>query len=146
MKKSDNLRYFTADQDRDLARENGKAGGVKSGESRRWRKAVRSFLQDYLGKEAPPELQEWMDFYDIPIEDRTNLMALLTSVFSRAMQGDVTAAKTVLEWAGMLPLTEKLESAELERYGQTESEQSRSVFSDSDVIFYDPRNPPFGDH
>ena len=65
MKKTDNLRYFTADQDRDLARENGKAGGVKSGESRRWRKALREFLQNYLGQQAPPELQEWMDFYDI---------------------------------------------------------------------------------
>ena len=137
MKKTDNLRPFTTDQDRSKARENGKTGGIKSGATRRWRKALRGFLQDYLGREAPRELRAWMDTFGIPKADQTNLMALLVSVFSRAMEeGDVVAAETLFKWAGMVPEADELAQA----MRQSESEQSISENDSDPVKIY---TPPF---
>ncbi len=140
MKRTENLKHFTSDQNRDLARENGKVGGVKSGESRRWRKAVRTFLEGYLSKEAPPELQAQMKYYGVAEPERSNAMALFVAVYAKALEGDPKAASLIFSWSGMLPASEKVETAKLEQYRQTKSEQSRSDSSDVDVIIYDPHS------
>ena len=69
-------------------------------------------------------------------------MALILAVFCKAMQGDIEAAKTIIQWAGMEP--EQVE------YMRMEQERSQAgIVSDrdidgeeekSDVIIYKPAN------
>ena len=82
---------------------NGHAGGVASGVARRQKKALKEFLQDFLNQQAEVPLNVWMMSYGVDDEDCTNMGAILVSVFDSAMNGNVAAARTLLEWAGMLP-------------------------------------------
>lgn len=85
-KRFKNLKPFTPEQDRAKARENGRAGGIASGEARRRRRNIREFLKDYLAKDAPPTIQEKMAQYGICPEDRTNLAAMFLAMFVRKRQ------------------------------------------------------------
>lgn len=147
MKKSvENLKPFTTQQDRSKARENGRAGGIASGEARRWRRDMRAFLRDYLDQDAPLELQSMMALYGVAEESRTNAMALFVGVFVRAMKyGDAKAANCILEWAGMEPLQTKQEEVERLRLEHTGSRVGAvsdgdvdSEEGESDVIIYTP--------
>ena len=55
---------------------NGRKGGLASAESRRRRKQMREFLNDYLDRESVPHLKEWMISHGVEEEDCCNLMAL----------------------------------------------------------------------
>ena len=142
--RTSNLTPFTSNQDRETARENGRAGGVASGAARRKRKEMREFLNDYLDREAVPHVKTWMKSHGIKDEDCCNLMAMILAVFCRAMAGDIKAANTVLEWAGMLPLQHERELAELAYYrsmlGNEKKDQSLpdEDISLRDVVIYDP--------
>ena len=147
MKKSvENLKPFTTQQDRSKARENGRAGGIASGEARRWRRDMRAFLRDYLDQDAPLELQSMMALYGVAEESRTNAMALFVGVFVRAMKyGDAKAANCILEWAGMEPVQSKQEEVERLHLEQTTSKtggvsarDSNGEEETSDVIIYEP--------
>ena len=141
-----NLRQFTSAQDRTKARENGRAGGIASGEARRWRRDLRQFLQHYLDMDAPPDVQEKMAKYGVSKEDRTNAMAMFIGVFTQAMRnGDAQAANCLFEWAGMLPMQEEREEVERLRLKQAMSQASMVPARDvedaedpSDVIIYKP--------
>ena len=141
-----NLRPFTSEQDRVRASENGRAGGIASGESRRWRKDLREFLQSYLDMDAPPTVQEKMAQFGVAEEDRTNAMALFIGVFARAMKnGDVKAANCIFEWAGMTPMQAEREEVEQLRLKQAISQAGIIPAQDvddeedpSDVIIYKP--------
>ena len=141
-----NLTPFKSSQDKEKARENGRAGGLASASSRRLKKSVREFLQDYLGRESPPELRKRMELYGVPNEYQTNEAALFVGVFHKAMRdGDPEAANTVLSWAGLLPLQEERETAELACYQRMPSseEKIQSLQEDDssfqDVVIYDPK-------
>ena len=139
----DNLRPIKLSHDE--ATKNGRKGGLASVEVRRRRKELREFLNEYLDQEAVPSVREWMQEHGVDPDDCCNLMALLLAVFCRAMEGDVTAAKTIIEWAGMEPMQEEREETERLCLEQTMSQAG--VVSDrdgngkektSDVIFYEP--------
>ena len=140
MAKEDNLRPIRLSHDE--ATKNGRKGGLASVESRRRRKEMREFLNDYLDQEAVPHLKDWMRSHGVEDEDCCNLMALILAVFCKAMQGDIEAAKTIIQWAGMEP--EQVE------YMRLEQERSQAgIVSDrdidgeeekSDVIIYKPAN------
>ena len=121
------------------ATENGRKGGLASAESRRRRKEMRELLNDYLDRESVPHLKEWMMSHGVEEEDCCNLMALLLAVFSKAMTGNVEAANAVLEWAGLLPLQEEREAAEIAKLKQSTTSEG-AVFSNdaepNDVIIY----------
>lgn len=137
----ENLKPFTSAQDRTKARENGRAGGIASGESRRWRRDVREFLQDFMCRGASPTLQEKMAQFGICPEDRTNLTAMFLAMFIRAMNGDIEAANTVLEWAGQLPGQEEREAIERESCRNLTDPNWASNSADDelhDVVIYDP--------
>lgn len=138
-KKNDNLRPFSSDQDRKAARANGRAGGLASGEARRQRKAIREFLRDFLEAPASPTLSAKMAEYGIAAADRSNIGALFLSVFLHAMNGDVKAARQVVEWAGLDPLQEKKEEAERLRLARAAGhDENRDHDSGPDVVIYDP--------
>ena len=61
------------------------------------------------------------------------------AVFSNAMTGNVEAANTVLEWAGLLPLQEEREAAEIARLKQSTTSEGEVLSDDTepnDVIIY----------
>lgn len=128
----------------DEAMKNGRKGGLASGEVRRRRKELREFLNEYLDQEAVPSVREWMQEHGVDPDDCCNLMALLLAVFCRAMEGDVTAAKTILEWAGMEPTQAEQEEVKRLRLEQTmsqdgvvSSEEDNDEEEASDVIIYE---------
>ena len=138
--KNDNLRPFSTDQDREQARVNGRVGGLASGEARRRRKEVREFLRDFLESPASPALAAKMAEYGVAAADRSNMGALFLSVFFRAMNGDVKAARQVFEWAGMDPLQVKKEEAERLRLARAAAGKDEEQDDDGgpDVVIYDP--------
>lgn len=141
--RNQNLKPFTSDQDKETARENGRKGGLASVESRRRRKEMRQFLNDYLDQEAVPHLKDWMRSHGVEEEDCCNLMALVLAVFCKAMTGDLRAANTILGWAGLLPLQQEQEAAELALYRRMTCQEEKSQplpdeDSPGDVVLYDP--------
>lgn len=138
--KNDNLKPFSSAQDRKAARANGRAGGLASGEARRQRKAIREFLRDFLESPASPALSAKMAEYGITAADRSNMGALFLAVFLRAMNGDVKAARQVVEWAGLDPLQEKKKEAERLRLARASAGRDEDQDDDGgpDVVIYDP--------
>jgi hypothetical protein len=119
-------------------------GGKKSGESRRRKKELREFTRDFLMQEAVPALKGNMNMLGVEAEQMTNLGALITRLFSKAVnQGDLNAARTIIEWAGMAPLQEVRENEAIARLGQAmqlASGDGSSNEDDMDVVFYIPSN------
>ena len=144
-KKNRNLKPFTADQNREEAVKNGRKGGLASGEVRRRRKELREFLNQYLNQKAVPPAREWMQEHGVDPDDCCNLMAIILAVFCRAMDGDVEAATTILEWAGLLPMQVEQEEVERLRLEKTRSQADIVSALDydgeeekSDVVIYKP--------
>ena len=140
-KRSENLKPFSSDQDRQKAAENGRKGGRKSGEIRRKKRELRAFLSDYLYRPASEDLQKRMAAYGVAERDRVNLMAMFIAVFARAMNGDVQCARQIMQWAGLDPETEIREKAELLRMEQAGQSAAGAVGHDNesdDVIIYNP--------
>ena len=142
MAKEDNLRPIRLSHDE--ATKNGRKGGLASAEARRRRKEMREFLNDYLNQEAVPHLKDWMRSHGVEEEDCCNLMALILAVFSKAMTGDLKAADTILGWAGLLPLQQEREAAEMAYYHRMTDQEGESQplpdkdSSFGDVVIYDP--------
>lgn len=143
----ENLRMFDAGQDREAARQNGRVGGLKSGEARRRRKEIREFLRDFLDSPASPTLRARMKEYGIRPEDQTNMGMMFLSVFLNAMNnGNVGAARQIFEWAGMEPLQAMREEAERARIAQTAAQsgkiegQNSEAEEQDDVIIYRPED------
>lgn len=129
-----NLRPFTTDQSREEAVKNGRAGGIASGAARRRKKELREFLNDFLDQESIPPVRAWMIEHGVDPDDCCNLMALLLAVFSKAMTGDVEAAHTILEWAGLLPMQDAREAVMEAQY---ENVMSSSAINHDRIGDYD---------
>lgn len=99
----------------DEAVKNGRAGGIASGEARRRNKALRELMCNFLSQDADLFLTVWLLEHGVRLRDCTNLAALIMSVFERAMDGDVQAATSILEWAGELPSKPERET-KIEKY------------------------------
>lgn len=137
MGKEDNLRPIVLSHEE--AVKNGRAGGIASGEARRRRRDTREFLNAYLDSPAPPGLAAFLERMEVPEEMRTNMGAIVIRLFDRAVRtGDLKAANTLFEWAGILPNQDVIEAAEVAKMTQTAPRSKESTESVSDVILYDP--------
>ena len=80
------------------ARENGSKGGIKSGEVRRKRKAMKEQMELLLS--LPFKQKKQIDFIkDLGIEEDKidNQMALIVAMYGKALKGDVQAFNTIRE-------------------------------------------------
>ena len=120
-------------------------GGVASGVSRRRRKAIREFLNDFLDADAVPLLKANMQKLGVNAEDQSNYAALCMSLFSKALNhGDINAFRTLMEYAGRAPLQEMRENEAIARMSQVMQLAEKNDEDDNseveDVIFYIPDN------
>ena len=83
---------FTSNQSRVEAGENGRKGGIASGESRRERKAIRDALNDYL-QQIDPETGE------------QRIIAICRAVIAKAVAGDVRACEFIRDTIGEKPIS-----------------------------------------
>lgn len=119
--------------------------GVASGASRRKRKAIREFLNDFLDAEAVPLLKANMQKLGVQAEDQSNYAALCMSLFSKALNhGDINAFRTLMEYAGRAPLQEMRENEAIARMSQVMQLAEHNDEDDNseieDVVFYIPDN------
>lgn len=80
------------------ARENGSKGGIKSGEVRRKRKAMKEQMELLLS--LPFKQKKQLDFIkDLGIKEDEidNQMALIVAMYAKAIKGDVQAFNTIRE-------------------------------------------------
>ena len=88
------------------AREKGRRGGIKSGESRRRKRDMRKAAQLLMGLDIKsPKLQEQVKGYGLEDEDVNNQMAVLVSMFVQATKGNVRAAEFIRDTMGENPET-----------------------------------------
>lgn len=120
------------------------AGGRAAAEAVKRKKALREFTRDFLMQDAVGPLKQNLKLMGVEDEDMTNLAALIIRQFSKAVnQGDLNAARTVIEWAGMAPLQQERENEAIAKMAQVMqlADGSQSDKEDEeDVIFYIPDN------
>lgn len=90
MANEQNLKVPTSSE----ARENGKKGGIASGESRRNKKLLRECLEILLEKEITDKSGKTM----------TGAEAMAVKVFQQALKGDLKAFEVVRDTAGQKPV------------------------------------------
>lgn len=88
------------------ARENGRKGGLKSGEARRKKKSMKQVANYLLSLPVVEELQEEMIQSGIVSDDADNQTALVFSMMQRAIKGNVTAAQFIANITGSTAMTE----------------------------------------
>lgn len=126
-----------------VQREIQSAGGKKRAENLRKQKDLREFTRDFLYQMAMPELREDMVAAGVEKEDMTNMSAMVVKLFMRATAvGDLNAARTLIEWAGMAPLQQEKENemiAKISQVMQLASGESEDKNEES-FVFYIPQN------
>lgn len=121
----------------------GTKAGVASGVARRRKKELREFTRDFLMQEAAPVLKGNMSMLGVDAEEMSNLAAMVVRMFSKAVnQGDLNAARSIIEWAGMAPLQEMRENEAIAKMNQvlemTEGDNANE--GETSVVFYIPEN------
>ena len=94
MANNENLRPFTSEQSHEEAVENGRKGGIASGESKRAKKSLREAMQilmdaDLTGKDG---------------KTMTGTEAMAAKAFRAALKGDWKAWELVRDTAGQKPV------------------------------------------
>lgn len=117
---------FTSSQSRTKAAENGRKGGIASGEAKRRKKAMREVLEDLLAlplneEQAPEEVKSFLDFSknrNVTIEQAV-LMAQIVKAITKA---DTKAAAFLRDTAGQKILRDAADNnTEYEDDGFTEA-------------------------
>lgn len=110
MAREDNLILFTSDQDREKARENGRKGGIASGEAKRRRKAFKEGFDLLLSLPLKDKkAKKFLDYLGVPEEEQDNQMAIIFSMYKEAVSnGSVQAATFIRDTVGENP-KEKVE-------------------------------------
>lgn len=85
------------------AKEKGRRGGIKSGESRRKKREAKDAIRLLLDLAAKGNLELNLKQLGVEENDRTNMMAVTARLFSKAMEGDVNAYRTLMEYGGFNP-------------------------------------------
>lgn len=94
MANNDNLKPFTSDQSREQAVNNGRKGGIASGEARRAKKDMAYFAKVMLDE----------IIHDKKGVEMSTRYAMLKSVLKKVLKnGDVNAFKTITAQAGEQP-------------------------------------------
>ena len=84
---------YTSDQSREEAARNGRKGGLKSGESRRRRKAFAEAFNTLLERQFTDRSGQQMQGVD----------ALAAKTFQEAMDGDIRAVQFIRDTVGEMP-------------------------------------------
>lgn len=87
------------------AKEAGKLGGVASGKARRQRKLMRQQMEMLL--ELPiksKKIQEQLKELGIDSDELTNQMALIVSMYQKALKGDTKAFEILRDTIGQKPV------------------------------------------
>lgn len=116
-----NLKPFTSDQSREKAVENGRKGGVASGEARRRKRDLRLALELLLEKEYTDKKGKVM----------TGAEAITAKLFEQAMKGNVKAFETIRSTVGQDPV-QKVEQVNFDADYQQSVEYVRQLMEDSD--------------
>lgn len=95
------------------AKQRGRNGGKKSGESRRKKRDAKQSISLLLELAAQGNLDKNLKQLGFSEEDRTNMNALTARMFSKAMSGDVAAFKALMDYGGFNP-DQKLKDKERE--------------------------------
>ena len=126
-----------------VQREIQSAGGKARAENLRKQKDLREFTRDFLYQMAMPELRADMASAGVEKEDMTNMSAMVVKMFMRATAvGDLNAARTLIEWAGMAPLQQEKENEMIAKISQAMQLASGNDDSkeDESFVFYIPEN------
>ena len=111
-----NLRPLGPDQDREAARRNGAAGGIKSGESKRRKKRLREAAQWMLQQDDVMSCEEVKArLAEMGVDNPTNAEGLVLAAFMKAYKGDVDAMRFIRDTAGEAPSNRVELSGDLER-------------------------------
>ena len=96
------------------AKQKGSAGGKKSGEVRKQRKAMKEQMELLLSLPVKSEEHKaFMETIGVDIENMDNQMMLMVSIFNKAMNGDLEAAKFCRDTVGEKPSDKVEQSGEV---------------------------------
>lgn len=85
------------------AKKRGTNGGKKSGEVRRMKRDAKSAAKLILDLPCADGIAKNLRNMNIEEKDFTNRVGIMARLFAEAMQGNVSAMKTIIEFAGELP-------------------------------------------
>lgn len=88
------------------ARENGKKGGMASGESRRRKKAIRTLAKELMGLPVSKVNEEKLKTLGVSSGSMSNSMLVLVSMLQEAVKGNVRAAEFLRDTMGESPVLE----------------------------------------
>ena len=115
-------------------------GGKASGESRRKKKELRELTKSFLEQDAIGAVKSNLQRLGFDADDMTNLAAILGVLFSKVLNsGDLNAARTIIEWAGMSPIQQIHENEAMARLQNLMGVSDDDGKSD-DVVIYLPEN------
>jgi len=88
------------------ARENGRKGGLKSGEARRKKKSMKQAMNLLLSLPVSDEYKEAIERYGLDEKDADNQMVIIISAFEKAASGNVDAMKFIAGITGSNSMSE----------------------------------------
>ena len=114
------------------ARENGRKGGIASGETRRRKKTMREALDYLMSTQAPDKIKAQLKNAGVEADDIDYQMAVLAAQMLQAVKGNTRAAVWLSEIMGErvqnIKVDQKIDDSrrELEAYlnGRTETEDT----------------------
>ncbi len=106
MPNEQNLVPFTSDQSREKAKENGRKGGIASGESKRARKTFRAELEALLAKH--PLDKEGNE------SELSYQSAMIAAIVKKALKGDTKAFEIIRDTIGEKP-AERISFAQIDQ-------------------------------
>lgn len=103
-KQDANLKPFQkGDLTSEEAKKRGRAGGVKSGESRRAKRDAKSAVRYLLDLAAKGKIADNLRELGFPTNEQTNMAALQARLFTMAMSGNLEAYTALMRMAGYEP-------------------------------------------
>lgn len=103
-KQDANLKPFQkGDLTSEEAKKRGRAGGVKSGESRRAKRDAKSAIRYLLDLPPTTSIKANLVEMGFPVNEQTNMAALQARLFAMAMSGNLEAYTALMRMAGYEP-------------------------------------------
>jgi len=102
--REDNLKPFTSEQSREKAKENGKKGGIASGEAKRRKRDLKLAMQALLEADVKDKRTG---------EVMSGAEAIALAQYRKALKGDDKAFRIVGEYSGQKPV-EKVEQVNID--------------------------------
>lgn len=95
--------YKKGDLTSEEAKKRGRAGGVKSGESRRAKRDAKSAIRYLLNLPPTSSIKANLSEMGFPSTEQTNMAALQARLFTMAMGGNLEAYTALMKMAGFEP-------------------------------------------